>query len=481
VDKQGYLGVYLSQQTATAVLLSAQGPDIKVQDSFSVSSETVEEPGLSLASIVARKIAARGRSFRSASVAVDCALYTQHDLRSEFTNPKQIAQTIRFDAEEAMAADAMDMAVAFNVTATDQDGSNVAVFTANRQLLTDILNDLQADGLDPMSIEPDVICLMRFFRHYLEPSAGPGPILVIFSDRSCYIIINPAHAQNVPVVRSFLVNPSQDKTSVLARQIPLTIASLTLAAPPASLLIAGCAENINYDELAQRTGLQIQTIELPLPQSQDQSPSAPQTAGAAFAIAYGSALSQLPRTGKTDFRQDFAPYIGQKLVLQKTLRFVSICITIIILAAAAHFQLQAFKTNNYASQLDTKMSDNYSAVMMGKKPPAQESIPSRLRREYNTILKREKGLIGDDESIPAKLTRIFEALEDSPSRIDLRIDNISITQKSIRITGDTNRRSGTLSLFNSLKKKNFKILQQNLTQKGNRDTFSITLELVQRS
>lgn len=117
--------------------------------------------------------------------------------------------------------------------------------------------------------------------------------------------------------------------------------------------------------------------------------------------------------------------------------------------------------------------------MMGKKPPAQEPIPLRLKREYNTILKREKGLIGDDESIPAKIARIFEALNDSPGKIDLRIDNIAITQKSIRVTGDTNKRSGTLSLFNSLKKKNFRIPQKNLTQKGNRDTFSITLELSQ--
>jgi len=479
VDKQGYLGVYLSQQTATAVLLSAQGPNINLQDSFSVSSEAVEEPGLSLASVVARKIAARGRSFRTVAVAVDCALYTQHGLRSEFTNPKQIAQTIRFDAEEALATDAMDMAIAFNVTATDQNGSDVAVFTANRQLLTDILNDLQTDALDPMSIEPDVVCLMRFFRHYMEPAVDVSPILVIFSDHSCYIIINPAHPQNIPIVRSFLVDSAQDKTLVLARQIPLTIASLKLAAHPTSLIIAGRVDNIDYDQIAQRTHLEIQTMELPLPKTQDQPPSAVKTTDAPFAIAYGSALSQFPRTGRTDFRQDFAPYIGQKLVLRKTLRFVSICVTIIILAAAAHFQLQAFKTNNYASRLDTEMSDDYSSVMMGKKPPAQESIPSRLRREYNTILKREKGLIGDDESIPAKLTRIFEALKDSPAKIDLRIDNISITQKSIRITGDTNRRSGTLSLFNSLKKKNFKILQQNLSHKVNRDTFSITLELTQ--
>jgi hypothetical protein len=117
--------------------------------------------------------------------------------------------------------------------------------------------------------------------------------------------------------------------------------------------------------------------------------------------------------------------------------------------------------------------------MLGKKPPPQEPIPSRLKREYNTIFKREKGLIGDDASIPAKLTLIFEALNSLPKKIDLKIDNISITPKSMRITGDTNKKSSTLSLFNAFKKKQFKIGQQNLAQKGSRDTFSITLELSQ--
>jgi len=479
VDKQSCLGVYLSQQTATVVLLATQGPNINVQDCFSVSAESAGEPGLSLASVVARKIAARGRSFRGAAVAIDCALFTQHGLHSEFTNPKQIAQTIRFDAEETLATDAVNLAIAFNVTATDQSGSDVAVFSANRQLLTDILADLQAGDLDPISIEPDVVCLTRFFRHYLEPSGDENPILAIFSERSCYIIINPSRTQNAPVVRSFLVNSSQDKTSVLARQIPLTTASLKLARPVSSLLIAGRAGNIDYDRLAERTGLEIQTIDLPLPPGADQSASAAQTPDAGFAIAYGSALSELTKTGKTDFRRDFAPYMGKKLVLQKALRLISISVTILILAAGAHFQVQVLRKNNYTNRLDEKTRAEYSAVMLGRKPPAQEPIPSRLKREYTTILKREKGLIGDDESIPAKLTRIFEALNSSPKKINLHVDTIAITPKSMRITGDTNKRSSTLSLFNAFKKKKFKILQQNLSQKGSRDTFSITLELSQ--
>jgi hypothetical protein len=342
-----------------------------------------------------------------------------------------------------------------------------------------MLDDLKTGNLDPTAIEPDIVCLTRFFRHYLDFSENDNSILTIFSQRSCYIIVNPPESQNMPVVRSFLVSSSQNKTAVLASQIPITIASLKLARPITSLLIAGRTETIDYDKLAERTGLKVETIDLPLPENADQSALAAQITGADFAIAYGSALSELTKTPKTDFRRDFAPYMGKKLVLQKTLRLISVSLTILMLALGAYFQLKTFRKNKYTSRLEDKMRAEYSAVMLGKKPPAQEPIPSRLRREYTAILKREKGLLGDDESIPAKLTRIFEALNSSPGKIDLNVETIVITAKTIRITGDTNKRSGTLGLFKSFKKKKFKILKETLTQKGTRDTFIVTLELAQ--
>jgi len=480
VEQQNCLGIYLSEDSATVVLLSAQGPNATVEDCFSVSRDSDDEQRGSLASIVAQKIVAQGWSFGNVAVAIDCALFTQHDLHSEFSDLKRIAQTVRFDAEEALATDATDLALAFNVTNTDQTGSDIAVFTARRQLLTEILADLQTGNLDPTVIEPDIVCLTRFFRHHPDLSGNDNPILTIFSQRSCYIIINPSESQNAPVVRSFLVNSSQDKTAVLASQIPITIGSLKLARPITSLLIAGRKDTIDCNKLAERTGLEVQTIELPLPENADQSALTGQTTGADFAIAYGSAFSELVKTPKTDFRRDFAPYMGRKLVLQKTLRFISISLAVLMLAVGAHFQLKAFRQSKYTTQLDEKMKAQYSTVMLGRKPPAQEPIPSRLKREYSTILKREKGLIGGDESIPAKLTLVFDALNSSPKKIGLNVETITITAKTIRITGDTNKRSGTLSLFKSFKKKNFKILQQNLSQKGTRDTFIVTLDFARQ-
>jgi hypothetical protein len=116
--------------------------------------------------------------------------------------------------------------------------------------------------------------------------------------------------------------------------------------------------------------------------------------------------------------------------------------------------------------------------MFGKAPPPAEPIASKLKREYNRILKIKSGQIaGDDQSVTAKLTFLFEAISKAPSNIDLNIHTISLTAKTMRIIGDTNRRKSTLALFKAIKDHpKFKVSQQNLKQSGNRDTFTITLD-----
>ena len=129
-------------------------------------------------------------------------------------------------------------------------------------------------------------------------------------------------------------------------------------------------------------------------------------------------------------------------------------------------------------KLNEKIKEDYVSVMFGKNPPPSEPIASKLKREYNRILKIKSGQIaGDDESVTARLTFIFEAISSAPTKIDLNIHTLSITSKTMKIIGDTKGRSSTLDLFKAIKKHpKLKIGLQNLKQSGNRDTFTITLE-----
>jgi hypothetical protein len=291
-------------------------------------------------------------------------------------------------------------------------------------------------------------------------------LFIIFSPQACYVInIDPARPQFAPEVRSFLVDPSQDKTAVLTRQLPLTLAQHSSRSPDrpvTSLYIAGVTEGIDTELLAERTSLCIEMVSLT--QICSLEPPAFEDAHAefGFAVAYGLALGELTKAKKYDFRQDFNPYQGKKMILQKTLRLLSVSLTVLLLAAGIFFQLKIFRKNNYIDRLNENLRKDYSSVMFGKKPPPAEPIASKLKREYNRIL---------------KLTFLFEAISNAPSSINLNIHTISLTAKTIRVIGDTKGRKSTLALFKAIKEHpKLKVSQQNLKQSGNRDTFTITLD-----
>src|SRR4030065_1133703 len=116
------LGIYLSKNAATAVCLSGKA----VLGSFTVTIEEAERQNpQELARLIAEGCAKRGLKFSEAAVALDCSMFMQHNVRSKFNDPKQIAATIRFDAEEVLGMDITNLAIAFKVTSSSQAGSSL--------------------------------------------------------------------------------------------------------------------------------------------------------------------------------------------------------------------------------------------------------------------------------------------------------------------------------------------------------------------
>ena len=158
MDEHGHVGLFIAPDRAVAVWTSSEaGPG--VLDHLCIMPSE-DEPG-TIALQAARAVRRQGLSFEDVFIAIDCGYYTQYKLHSEFDDYHQVESTIKFDAEEAAAMNAMNLAVTFDITGKDPNGSEVTVYTADRQLLTDILLDVQEGGLDPTLIEPDVSCLTQ--------------------------------------------------------------------------------------------------------------------------------------------------------------------------------------------------------------------------------------------------------------------------------------------------------------------------------
>jgi hypothetical protein len=101
---QSVLGIHLSKNTATVVCLNIEGRNKNFLGSFTISIEQTGEQAMgNLALLIAQGCIQRNWQSSDVAVALDSVLYMQHSMHSEFTDPKQIVATVRFDTEEAQS------------------------------------------------------------------------------------------------------------------------------------------------------------------------------------------------------------------------------------------------------------------------------------------------------------------------------------------------------------------------------------------
>ena len=476
MEGRNYLGIYLSKDTATVVCLGLQGRDRNVLGCFSVSVEEQEERNQQvLARLIAEGCAERELEFSEVAVALDCAMFMQHNVHSEFNDPKQIASTIRFDAEEAFSTDITDVAIAFKITSRDQSGSELTVFTAERKILSDVLLSLQSNNIDPVTVEPDINCLSRFILQNVSLPEDSRSLFGMLSRRSGYFI-GFAESQKTPAVRTFLVNPAQDRGDLLAREVLVTAALVGTGEPINCVVVFDSTGSVNYQQLSEKLGIEASSVDLAESAGANPETLADCADTVDFAIAYGAALAHLEKVQSVNFRNDFMPYQGKKVRLQKALKFASISVTVFVLAVGLYFQLRLLQKNKYCRRVHERLEKQYASVMFGRKPVAKLDPVNKLRGELRRIRDVKSGQfsVTGEESIAAKLTLVLEAFNKCAAQTDLKIDKIYITAKNIRLEGDTSSRKNTLKLFEAIKGK-LEILQYRYDLKSGRDSFSITV------
>ncbi len=483
MEPQNYLGIYISKDTATAVCLALVGKHGKVLGCFSVSVQEQEQakPQV-LAGLIARGCAERKLEFSEVAVALDCALFMQHSVHSEFADPKQISATVRFDTEEALATDITDVALAFEIASVGEAGSELTVFTAQRKILSEVLLSLQQYNFDPVTIEPDVNCLSRFITTKASSSESqqPGVLFGIISGRNGYLIAPPvstgAGSKKTSAARTFLVGPTQDRGALLTREVLVTTALVGGGEPINRLKVFDSTGTVQHQQLGEKLGIEADIVDLLAAEAESRA-TADCADAVDFAIAYGAALAHLEKGHRVNFRDDFSPFQGKKIKTQKALKFAAISVATLLILVGLFYQAKLFNINKYRKAAREKFAKDYSAVMLGKKPPAGAAAVRELEKELRRIMDAKRGLITikGEKSISSKLTLVLTAFNKCAAQTNLDIKTISITARDIIITGETSSRQNTQKLFKAVRDNGLEILREAYDLKGGRDSFSITV------
>ncbi len=372
-ESQNFLGIRLSRDSATVLCLGPQPRSPNILGCFSVSVEDEQEQNpQTLARLIAQGCTQRKLDFFEAAVALDCALFMQHNLHSEFSDQRQIATTIRFDAEETLATDISDVAIAFQINSTDQHGSDLTVYTAQRKILAEVIHALQANGIDPVTIEPDVNCLSRFIDHRLlsDESERNSTMFGLLARRNGYFVV-PARSggdsQKALMLRTFLIGSKQNRASLITREGLMTCALAEAGEPISRFMVFDSTGTVDQEQLGEKLGVEVDTLNLTdsVPAEMPDDFVDPVD----FAIAWGAGLTHTQPAQRIDFRSDFMPYQGRKRRLEKTLKFASISVTVLLLAVGMHFQAKFWRASKDRSNLNNRFAAEFSSVMRGHKMP----------------------------------------------------------------------------------------------------------------
>ncbi|MFC1676317.1 type II secretion system protein GspL [Planctomycetota bacterium] len=485
VKKRDYLGIYIRKNAATVVLLdshSAGGKKIKgcfsvcLEDQAQTESKT---QAASLVEMIVGKCEEKIPSYKDCEVAIalDCAMFMQHSVHSAFGDVKQIASTVRFDTEEVLAADVSNVAIAFQVTSSDDDGSELGVFTAEKTLLREILHALQANGIDPVTAEPDVTSLARFVEQNTKQAEGETSLFAFMSESNGYFIAADS-AQKAKSMRTFLVSARQDRTALLGRELPLTMA-LPGVENVNRLEIFDSADSVDCAAIGQSLGIESRRVDLAGMAEVDEQDLSECANSVDFAIAYGAGLANSQADKTVNFRSDFMPYQGKKQRVEKTLKYAGVSATILFIALGLFLQVQLNQKNKPRKELRKVFAKDYLAVILNarKMPGKLKEATRRLGSESRRIESVKKGLISatGQQSISSKLTGVLDAFNKSAKKTKLQINRISIAAKSIRIEGSTSSQKSTLKLYDALKKSGFEIDSSKTDPKGGRGNFNISI------
>ena len=466
-----------SPQAGQTGATAAEQPKVEIEESSPIEI---------LAGRIAAGCAEKQFKFDDIAIALDCSIFMQHSVHSEFAGAKRVAQTVRFDTEEVLGTDASDVAIAFKISSADQHGSNLNVFTAPKKLLSELLAALSANNLDAVSVEPDASALSRFLCHGVSLPQNTHPMFCLLSQKNGYFVtpltlpwlgVSPMAPAEM---RTFLLGKPTNRTDLLTREIRMTIAQLGSAVSVNRLEVFDAAGAINCDQIAKNLTTHAELIDIVGPARLPASvlPNCPDIVE--FAIAYGAAIWKLNLPETINWRNDFMPYQGGKLRLQNALKLLSVAVTILMFAIGVFGFMHTLQVKKDRAMVREKFAKDYAAFMFGQTMPdkSKEAV-RRLDTARRRIKDTQKGSISfsGDEAVAGKLTLVLQAFNKCASATGLNIELVTITDKSITISGDTSSSENILKVFDALKQTNLNILQQSISSTADgRGAFNVTVE-----
>ena len=484
-----FIGVHYDGGRLSAVLMEKHGDSLRMVDQLQlaaampslVASDDPEEglpedseehrPEPDALAAALDELAQRWRitSRRRVPVALSlgASLYRTERCHSEFTDPRMIKQTIRFDMEEVFVVDAESVLLCYQFLPPSGDGTDIVVHVCERALLSDLSECFDRAGLDAMLIQPDSASWIHYCSS--QSQVTPGEPALLLASGGAMLYLQAMDAELRPLVARTCYVESDDPDGIfLRREMQRTVAMLGTQSLPGRLFYH------DEDLPHQRVQKAVDELELhyeALPQS-----SLP------LAQAEGAVRGYLDGT-TVDFRRDGFSARTVRQSQQWALSGLAISVTLLMLVLGITVKVREHHYNSLKKQaLDSIRADwkKLPNTSSRRRTPLKSTMIREIR-EMDRKLKGEKSAQSKElpESLSGTLEKLLGVVLALPENTDFRIENISLQSDRADLSGTLGKLADGEALKDAVDSSGFTLVKWNISQGSeNRRNLTMTVETI---
>ena len=421
---QQCLGIHYSATHITAVVASAQPGAAESLDPIKVPVETgaSTDPDAAALEELTLQLRRRHAKLPPAALALAGEFYQSQFHHSEFTDPRQMAQTLPFDVEEEFMLDAEATAICYQRLPGTGPGSELVVHVAQRDHLKQLFPEFDRAGVDALIAQPDLAAWLTYTKHYAQLPSGQSAVLLAWAAGTFYLMILDS-AHHPVLARSCHCNSDDHARATITCELQRSLALLPADQPPQAIYYHSAGfTNDQLHAISEATNLTC----TPLP-----------TDDPAVAFAAGASLAWLKHDTEADFRADRLPPRSLITAKRKSLFALSAAVSLLLLTCVIVFKARQ------ASHLDIERRAEKAIIAAWKDtnpdqsvPRQQRLMPGRLSKQLRELKSRTSTRAEQTQptSVGHIMMLLFDRLDSLPEKFGLTIKKISLSVKDGQAT-----------------------------------------------
>ena len=414
------IGIHYCTAGLTGVVVedSRGGPHLCQTIKLAVESGASAKPEVAALEQLVDQLKQQREKLPPAALSLASEFYQSQFHHSEFSDPKQLRQTLRFDVEEEFMIEAEAAAICYQRLPQAESGSDLIVHIAARDHLTQVLPEFDEAGIDALIAQPDLASWLTYIKQHKQLPADQPVLLLGRTAEAMYILILDDRRQPI-LARSYHCNSDEHARATLTCELQRSLALLGPQQAPTTVLYHPDGFTPEQIEAVRNA------TNLPC------SPLAESDITQAFAA--GAATAWLNEDTPADFRADHMPPRSLITANRKALFGLSAAISILLLAilivAKAH-------RANYA---DIEHDAKVAVADAWKQTNPRERIPRNLAQISGLLHKQLNELKARSSTQAAQtlptsaghiLMLLLDRLDTLGKGFDLQIKAMNINVKA---------------------------------------------------